>query len=148
MSEQFKDDDPISQEPGEQDVAALVKKMQHQLAALERKIDVLIEQSAHRPSGERNFSKPFRSFDRPRRPFDRPRGDSFAEKRFDRGGRRFEKRGSEEAPRFEHKKKDFGEPRERDFGGEARSFPRRSEGSRGGFEHKKKPFPFKRKGRR
>jgi hypothetical protein len=147
MSEQFEDNENISQEPEEQDIAALVRKMQHQLMLLEKKIDVLIEQSSRRPSGERHFSKPFRPFDRPRRPFDRGHGDGFGEKRFDRGGRRFEKRGSEETPRFEHKKKDFGEPRERDFGQE-RSFARRSDGPRGGFEHKKKPFPFKRKGRR
>ena len=58
------------------DVVSLLKRMQQQLAFLERKIDLLITQSQERPSGgkspdrpfrKRPFSKPVRSFDHPQR---------------------------------------------------------------------------------
>lgn len=64
MSEQLERDDSLSPGPNDQDVAALINKMQKQLVFLEKKIDILISQSQERPSRERNFSKPFRSFDR------------------------------------------------------------------------------------
>ncbi|NLE65540.1 MAG: hypothetical protein GX606_06465 [Elusimicrobia bacterium] len=49
---------------GEGECAGLLQKMQQQINALERKIDVLIALSQERPSRERSFEKPFRSFDR------------------------------------------------------------------------------------
>ena len=79
------------------DMYAVLKKIQQQLAFLEKKVDTLIRQSPERPpfSRERSFQKPFRpggfghshshgksehghgprekSFDRPARPFDKPR---------------------------------------------------------------------------
>jgi hypothetical protein len=70
MSEQFQHHDSISPASAEQDVAAVIKKIQQQLASLEKKIDILINQSSSRPSGERHFSKPFRPFGRPNRSFD------------------------------------------------------------------------------
>ncbi len=128
------------------DVVDLIKKMQQQLVFLEKKIDILIDQSSRRPFSEKHFSKPSRSFGRPYRPFDRKHSDVTGEKRFDRG-RHFEKRHSEENRRFDHKKKVYGDSRESDSG-QDRQFARRNDGQNEGFDRKKKPFPYKRKGRR
>jgi len=119
MSEQFKHDDSLSLAPDEQNVVALIKKMQQQLVFLEKKMDILIGQS----------SRPSRSFGRPHRPFDRAPGDASGEKRFD------------------HKKKAYGDSRESNFG-QDRNFARRNDGQKGGFDYKNKPFPYKRKGSR
>lgn len=72
------------------DVVSLLKKMQQQLLFLERKIDLLINQSQGRPSQEntfpdrpfrkRPFTKPFRSFDHPQRQGKREYGDSHKER--------------------------------------------------------------------
>ena len=126
MSEQFKHNDFLSPAPDEQDVVALIKKMQQQLVSLEKKIDILIDQSSRRPFSEKHFSKPSRPFGRPHRPFDGTHGDASGEKRFDRG-RNFEKRHSEENRRFDHKKKTYGDSRENDFG-QDRHFARRNDG--------------------
>ena len=144
MSEQFEHNDPLSPGPDEQGVAALVSKMQKQLVSLERKIDLLINQSSGRPSVGARFSRPFRSFDRPHRPSDR-RDDNAGggERGFDRG-RHFKKRYTEESRGFAYKKKDSGESRESNFG-QDRQFTRRDEGQNQGFEQKKKPFHYKQK---
>jgi hypothetical protein len=56
------------------DIVSLLKKMQHKIAHLEKKIDLLISQSKERQPGRKpgpdkyrnkSFSKPFRSFDQP-----------------------------------------------------------------------------------
>ena len=54
----------------EQDVVALLQKMQQQLVYLEKKIDTLIQQSQQKP-----FSRPGGNFSRPFRPFGRPGGN-------------------------------------------------------------------------
>jgi len=73
-------------EQGGQDVAALINKMQEQLASLERKIDTLISRPSQKPAEEKHFSKPFQRFDRPRH-HDRPeRDNSFRRDRDDRDG--------------------------------------------------------------
>ena len=99
MSEQLERDDSLSPGPNEQDVAALINKMQKQLVFLEKKIDILISQSQERPSGERHFSKPFRSFDRSYRPGQyhdkRGPGEDSRERGF-HSGRHFEKRPPDE----------------------------------------------------
>jgi len=136
---------PVSPQ-SEPDVAALIKKMQQQLVFLEKKIDILINQSSRRPFSEKHFSRPSRSFGRPHRPFDREHGDASGEKRFERG-RPFEKRYSKENRRFDHKKKDYGDSREGDFG-QDRNFARRNDGQNKGLDHKTKSFRYKRKGRR
>jgi hypothetical protein len=128
MSEQLKNNGPLSPGPDEQDVVALIKKMQQQLVFLEKKIDVLIGQSSGRPSSENHFSKPFRSFGRPNRPFDRAHGDASGEKKFD------------------HKKKVYGDSRESHFG-QDRHFARRNDGQKAGFDPRKKSFLYNRKGR-
>ncbi len=145
MNEQSKHNDFLSPASDEQDVVALIRKIQQQLVFLEKKIDILIEQSSRRPFSEKHFSKPSRSFGRPHRPFDRERGDASGEKRFDRG-RHFEKSHSEENRKFDHEKKTYGGSRESGFG-QDRHFARRNDGQKEGFVHKKKPFPYKRKGR-
>jgi len=68
----------------EQDVAALINKMQEQLVSLEKKIDTLISQSSKKPAEEKHFSKPFQRFDRPRHHDRSDRDNSF---RHDRGDR-------------------------------------------------------------
>ena len=130
----------------EQDMVALIKRMQQQLVFLEKKIDILIAQSSPRPFGEKNFSKHSRPFGRPHRPFDGKHGGPSGGKKFDHG-RPFEKRPGEEGRGFDHKKKAYGDPRETGFGRE-RPFARRDDGPRGGFDHKKKVFRYKRKGHR
>lgn len=146
MDEQLKQNDPLPPASEEQDIAVLIKKMQQQLVFLEKKIDILINQSQTRPSGDKNFSRPSRPFGRPHRSFDRERGDSSGEKRFDRG-RRFEKRsGSDESRGFDHKKKEYEHPPKSDFNSNReRHFEKRQDGEKAGFVRKKKPFSFKRK---
>ena len=68
----------------EQDIAALINKMQEQLVSLEKKIDTLISRPSERPSGEKHFSKPFQRFDRPRHHDRGDRDNSFRHDRTDR----------------------------------------------------------------
>ena len=106
MNEQFQHHDSLPAAPAEQDVAAVIKKIQQQLVSLEKKIDILINQSSGRPSGERHFSKSFRSFDRPHRSFDGGHGNTSGGKSFD-GERHFEKRHGGENRGFDPTKKPF-----------------------------------------
>lgn len=103
MSEQSQHNDSLPPAPAEQDVVALIKKMQQQLVFLEKKIDILINQSQERPFGEKRFSKPFRSFDRPHR-YDKGERDNSS-----RPFRSFghSQRHGEEDQRFGQKKKPF-----------------------------------------
>ncbi len=121
MSEQFKheahpskvrdglsrsDNDSLPPLPDEQDVVALIKKMQQQLVFLEKKIDILISQSQARPSGEKYFPKSFRPFGHPHRSYDKGRDNASRES--DSGqGRHFEKRFGGENRGFNQKKKPF-----------------------------------------
>jgi hypothetical protein len=143
MSEQSEQSGSMSPASDEQDAVILIKKMQQQLVFLEKKIDILIEQSSRRPFSGKHFSKPSRPFGRPYRAFNREHGETSGEKRFGRG-RPFEKRHSEENRSFDHKEKVYGDSRESDFGRDRR-FARRNDGKKEGFIHKKKPFPYKRK---
>jgi len=127
----------------EPDLVALIKRMQMQLLFLEKKIDILINQSSGKPSRDKHFSKPARSFDRPNRPYSRERSDASGEKRFDRG-RRFEKSPDGDNRGFDRKKKAYGGPGGGGYGSD-RKFVRRDDGPRKGFDSKKKPFRFKKK---
>ncbi len=60
MSEHFKHDPSPAPPQSESEVIALIKRMQQQLAFLEKKIDILINQSSERSFKGRPFSKPFR----------------------------------------------------------------------------------------
>jgi len=68
MTKQIKNDTPSTPQPTESDVLVLIKKMHQQLTFLEKKIDILINQSQEKPFREKFFSKPPRTFDRPYRP--------------------------------------------------------------------------------
>ena len=106
MSEQPQHNDFSPPASAEQDMVVLIKKMHQQLLFLEKKIDILINQSQARPFGEKHFSKPFRSFDRPHRRPGREYGHGSAEKGLDRE-RHFEKRHGEESRGFAQKKGPF-----------------------------------------
>ncbi len=142
--------DPIQDESEEEqfnaaeepDMATMLKKIQQQLAFLEKKIDTLLAQSSQGKSYEqKSFSRPFRS-DRPSRP---PFRDGRPSRPFrdERGPRHSDRpRGFGGAPRSD----DSGN---RSFGGGVRTFdnPHGQRRSGGGF-HKGggKPF-FRRKER-
>jgi hypothetical protein len=123
MTEQFKQDSPSVPTQAEPNVVALIKKMQQQLAFLEKKIDILINQSQGAPFREKRFSKPYRSFDRPQHHAREGYGERPRDGGFDRG-----------------------RSRERDFG-EGRHFEKRQDNESRGFVHKKKPFFQKRRDR-
>ena len=82
MSEQFQHNDSLPPVPAEQDVVALIKKMQQQLVFLEKKIDILISQSKARPFSEKHFSKPFRSFGNPHHRPDREHDNASVKRGF------------------------------------------------------------------
>ncbi|MBU0634014.1 MAG: hypothetical protein KKB82_07170 [Candidatus Omnitrophica bacterium] len=64
MKKRFKRNSSSAPPQAEQDVVALINKIQQQLVFLEKKIDTLISQSSERPFREKHFSKPFQRFDR------------------------------------------------------------------------------------
>ena len=149
MSEQLERDDSLSPGPNEQDVAALINKMQKQLVFLEKKIDILISQSQERPSGERHFSKPFRSFDRSYRPGQyhdkRGPGEDSRERGF-HSGRHFEKRPPDENRGFAGPKREYSDDR-KNGPGQDRNFKKKYGGEKRGFDPGKKPSFHKRKER-
>jgi hypothetical protein len=87
-----------SQEPqhGQDNVVALIRKLQEQLVVLERKIDSLINKPQGKSFSGKSFSKPFRSFDRPAR-HDRGERDS-RRGGFDRDDRRSRQGPDEDRP--------------------------------------------------
>ena len=89
---------------GDTDVIALLKKLQQQMAYLERKIDMLIGQSPDRPGQERHFSPSARSFGHPPR---HERGEHNPRERSFAPGRRFDNPRGEERHGFSHRKKPF-----------------------------------------
>ncbi|MEK6732580.1 MAG: CxxC-x17-CxxC domain-containing protein [Candidatus Omnitrophota bacterium] len=66
----------------EQDMAALINKMQEQLVSLEKKIDILISRPSEKPSEEKPFSKPFQRFDRSHHHGKGERDNNFRERNF------------------------------------------------------------------
>ena len=98
MSEQSRQNNPEAQQHADQDVLALIKRMQHQLSFLDKIIDILIGQSQERPFKSRPYqSKPYQGKPYQDKPYqDKPyQGkreyrDNSGERSFDRG-RRFEK---------------------------------------------------------
>jgi hypothetical protein len=131
--------------PAEQDVVALIKRMQQQLAFLEKKLDILINQSQVKPSGERHFSKPFRASGQSHRHAAGERDTVYGEKRFERG-RRFEKRHGENNRSFGHTGKSYDGPRQSE-GGPEHHFEKRHGGEKRGFQHKKNSFYNRQKDR-
>ena len=75
MKKRFKRKSLLVAPQDESGVADLINKMQQQLSAIEKKLDILVNQSSKRPF-EKNYSqKPFRRFDHSYR-HDRGRQDS------------------------------------------------------------------------
>lgn len=120
MSERSGHHEAEGQAPSEQDLMGLVHKMQKQLEAVEKKLDMLLSQSqaASQPreyDGNREYSKPpYRPYGRPQRSFDRaPRSFDREPRSFDRESRPFDR-----APRSFDRSRPF----ERSEG-EGRKFP-------------------------
>ena len=111
MNEQFKQNDPSASPQSNQDVLALIKKIQDHLVILERKIDVLSQRPPSRPFQDRpyekkSFSKPYRAYGnssyRGKGEYDnKPREGGF------RPGGPFKKREGDDNRGFSHKKKPF-----------------------------------------
>lgn len=126
MNEQSKDRDQAVSSGSQGDVVFLLKKLQEQLTFLERKVDILIEQSKQKPAfnKERSFSKPaFRST-----------GSSYGDSRY--------------ASRPDSRSERRGPPRERSYESGNRSSERSYGNSDSrGFAGKKKPFFAKKRER-
>lgn len=141
MNEQPQNNASLPPAPPE-DVVFLIKRLQQQVTFLEKKIDLLLNQSQARPSPERPFSKPFRSFGPSHH---RPGGDyphASGKKSFGHG-RPFEKRPGEAREGFGYKKKSYGSPEGGDPGQAGHHFEKRHGGEKKIFDPKKKPFYYK-----
>ncbi len=106
-----------------EDVVSLLESMQQQLAALEKKIDLLIGESHKKHSGERY--SPDRSFHK--RPYSKPLTSHDRPRQHGKGGRgpRSEDRNSAAEPFYErrpHVKNRSHSPKKRPF-----SFPRKDQ---------------------
>ncbi len=162
MSEEIKHEDPVTPE-AETDVIALIKKMQQQLTALDKKIEILMSRPKERTFSENRFS---RSSSRPSgRSSFRGRDERYSSdkgeyrhgNRESFGGREsfrprearegyFKEGGSRQGSSFEKKPYSSAKPYQ------ASERPHRGERSRNGeprtFSSKKKPSFAKRKERR
>jgi hypothetical protein len=118
MTEQFKNGDFSAPRQTEPEVLVLIKKMQQQLIFLEKKLDILINQSQEKPFREKSFSKSFRSFDRPYSsgPYrgKRSQGEDSKERGF-RSGHHSEKRPGDENRGFGGEKRGFGSKKKLSF---------------------------------
>ena len=149
MNDDFEEEDPssdVTPSQAEPDVLSLLKKMQQQLTYLEKKVDLLLNQSAEKPFPEKRFSKPFRSGGHggPRHGHGEGRRDFGGPPR-DRGfsGRPDHRPGERN---FSRDRQDRG-PREGNFSSNRPPFDRPREGGNRGFEPRKKPFFQRRKDR-
>lgn len=128
----------MSEQPDQQDVVSLVKRLQQQISFLEKKIDLLIAQSQTAVPRARHFSKPYRSFDRSHQ-YDKGDREGGFRERGPVSERHFEKRHGEEGRDFGYKKKIYDHSH-----GSSSAHARHSERPRGaedrGLGPKKKPF--------
>lgn len=139
MSKEF-ENEPGLEAPQEQaDVVTLIKKMQQQISALDKKIEILLSRPQERSFGEKRFSRPPHSFGH----------HSF----HGRDDRRYERESFGNRGSFHSREDREGSFRER-HSGEGRSFGKKSfysDRPHGGepkeFAPKKKPFFLKRKER-
>jgi hypothetical protein len=145
MSKRSPHNDFSRQEQEGHDVIALIKRMQQQLAFLEKKIDLLISQSQSRPSAERHFSKPFGPAGHLARHSARGHDRSYGERQTDRG-RHFGKRRSENNRDFGRDRQTQDKPREGDRDQE-HHFEDRHGRDKKKFKHKGGSFYDRRKGR-
>ena len=82
MKKIFKRKSSLVSQQDEQDIVALINKMQEQLVSLGKKIDTLVSQFSKRPYEEKHFSKPFQRFDHSRHHDKGERGSNFRERSF------------------------------------------------------------------
>ena len=75
MKKSFKRKSSVAAPQDESGVASLINKMQQQLSAMEKKLDILISQSSKRPFEKSYSQKPFRRFNHSHR-YDRGRQDN------------------------------------------------------------------------
>ncbi len=118
MGKHFRRESSSVPPQSETDVVSLIKRVQQQLAFLEKKIDILIGQSQEKPFRGKPFPKPFA---KPFRPFSHSHHHDRAER--------------------EHG------PRERDFS-KGRHFEKHERGEDREFGPRKKPFFHGKKDRR
>lgn len=147
MTDQLKSDNFSAPQQTEPDVLVLIKRMQQQLASLEKKIDILISQSQEKPFREKHFSKPFRSFDRPYPPghsYDKRNQGGDPKERSFRSGPHSEKRRGDENRGFGGPQRSHGDGQE-NSSSQGRHFKKKYGGKERGFDPKKKPFFHKRK---
>jgi hypothetical protein len=137
MFEEHGQENPPVSAQGEAEAVVLIKRMQQQLTYLEKKIDILIQQSQAAPAGE----KPYRSFDRFHRRDRGERDRSFGQ-RGPSQGRPFDKRHGEEG----HGHKSYDHSRGSGPGHE-RPFEKRPGNDSRDFRHKKNPYFYKRRER-
>ncbi|MFH1655678.1 MAG: hypothetical protein ABH954_03615 [Candidatus Omnitrophota bacterium] len=125
MNEDFEKEDSFVPPQEEQQVLALVKRLQQQVIFLEKKIDILLSRSAQRPNETRNFSKPSYSFGHSQRQGKTRYRDHSRERDFSAG--HFDKRHGEESRGSEQREKPF------------HPFDKRREGSRRPDEGSRRP---------
>jgi len=148
MGKEFENETDLEAPQEQTDVVALIKKMQQQISALDKKIEILLSRPKESSFGEKHFSRHSRSFSRPSF---HSRDDRYSS---DRGEYRHGGRGSFGGrDSFRSREDREGSFHER-HSGEGHSFgkkPYHSDGPRGGeprgFAPKKKPFFLKRKER-
>lgn len=120
------------------DISSLLKKMQQQLDALEKKIDTLMARPLEKSFGEKRFSKPFRPYDRSTRQGQGSRDYGSRERSYGSGERSYGSRERSYGPGRTFDKPAFEKP----------SFEKRSgDDQRSSFSPKKKPFFNKRRER-
>ncbi|MBU2541131.1 MAG: hypothetical protein KJ593_04445 [Candidatus Omnitrophica bacterium] len=100
MNEDFKKEDSSVPLQEEQQVLALIKRLQQQIIFLEKKVDILLSRSVQRTNETRSFSRPSHSFGRSQRQGkaryrDRSRERGFSADRLDKQHDE-ESRGSEQ----------------------------------------------------
>lgn len=107
MSEQFRQNNPVVPPQADQDVLALVKRIQQQISFLEKKVDTLIAQLQERPTFQpRTFSRPHRPFGHAQHHGKGEHREGSGERDFNRP-RHFERRNEDENKGFDRKKKPF-----------------------------------------
>ncbi|MBL7196998.1 MAG: hypothetical protein ISS47_02750 [Candidatus Omnitrophica bacterium] len=106
MNEDFKKEDSAVPLQQEQQVLALVKRLQQQIISLEKKVDILLSRSAQRTNEANDFSKPFRSFGHSQRQGKARRRDHSGERDFS-AGRLDRQRGEENRGGLEQREKPF-----------------------------------------
>jgi len=99
MNERTEPQNISNKAPGEPEMLALVKKIEQRLSFLEKKIDILIEKSSHKPFDKKRFSKPGYSGGYFRRRDPEKGGYRSGERKFGRPGSFDQSRGGQSRDR-------------------------------------------------